>query len=74
MVRCNNLRASQEKEALDINILQAGPVCERLCLCVCVHICVCEISFMTGTLAHQRDGLFFCSPQNQTFFYHIFKG
>ena len=64
MVRCNNLGVSQKKAALDINVLwsgrskTAGPL-----VCVCVFVRVCKISFMTGALVHQRDVLFFCSPQ-----------
>ena len=36
MVRCNNLGVSQEKAALDINVLWSGLACVWLCVCVCL--------------------------------------
>lgn len=54
------------RRGLDVSFSKCNCVCYRVY--VYAHICESEIRFMTGTLVHQRDGLFFRSPQKQACF------
>lgn len=76
MVCSNNLGVSQEKATLDTHVLhyRQGPasllacVCACACVSVCLHLSLWDKLYITGALVHQRDVLFFSSPQNQAFF------